>query len=99
MRWIALTRSRRRTRCRANCLDFGLNCGVRACCVGRRSGHTLAGPLDQGRRRVVGQVAAQPLILLDSFDHTLLALVLDHWRSFPRFVDQYTTVHRKAYSS
>jgi hypothetical protein len=95
MLWIALARSRRRPRCRANRLGLGFNCGVGARWVGRRGSYPNAGPLDQSRRRVVGQAAAQPLVLLDSFDHTLLALVLDHWRSISRFFDQYTTVKHK----
>jgi hypothetical protein len=79
---VGFASARGRARSGADRLNLGLDLGVRPRGVGRCRGDTLAGPLDQRRSCVVRQVATQPLILLDSLEHTLLALVLAHRRSF-----------------
>jgi hypothetical protein len=82
---VGLPSARRRTGRRADRLNLGLDLGVRARGIGRRRKHALAGPVDQSCRRFVRQVAAQSLVFLDALEHTLLALVLAHRRSFPCF--------------
>jgi hypothetical protein len=68
---VVFARTRRRSRGRTNRLYCSLNLGIRPRWVGGSSSDLLASPLDQRCRSTIGEIAAQPFILLNPFEQTL----------------------------